>query len=163
MESKNKQNDITTEIIEFETPDSSRASRVVLLVFIILSFVLPIVGTVFVSIYMGFKLGIIFTYLIFWATGYYFLKLYLWSKYGKEKLILENEKISYTADYKLFKGNKREVDSKNFKIEVLESFDGSKQYGTLKLADNNVTIETVINVSVSDLFEIKSKIQKYYA
>lgn len=163
MKSKTNRADTTKEIIEFETPDSSRASRVVLLVFIILSFALPIVGTVFVSIYFGLKLGIIFSYLIFWATGYYFLKLYLWSKYGKEKLILENEKIAYIADYKLFKGNKREVYSKQFKIEVLESFDDSKQYGTLTLTDNKSTIETVINIPVIDLFEIKRKIKNYYA
>lgn len=163
MESKNKQNDITTEIIEFETPNSSRASRVVLLVFTILSFVLPIVGTVFISIYMGFKLGLILSYLIFWATGIYFLKLYLWSKFGKEKLILEPEKIIYIADYKLFRGNMREVYSKQFKIEVLESFDENKKYGTLMLTDNNATIETVINVPVVDLFEIKKKIKKFYA
>jgi len=163
MESKNKQNDIITEIIEFETPDSSRASRIVLFIFIILSFVLPIVGTVFVSIYMGFKLGIILSYLIFWATGIYFLKLYLWSKFGKEKLMLEPEKIIYIADYKLFKGNMREVYSKQFKIEVLESFDENKEYGTLMLTDNNATIETVINLPVVDLFEIKKKIEKFYA
>ena len=163
MESKNKQNDIITEIIEFETPDSSRASRIVLFIFIILSFVLPIVGTVFVSIYMGFKLGIILSYLIFWATGIYFLKLYLWSKFGKEKLMLEPEKIIYIADYKLFKGNMREVYSKQFKIEVLESFDGNKEYGTLMVTDNNATIETVINLPVVDLFEIKKKIEKFYA
>jgi hypothetical protein len=91
------------------------------------------------------------------------LKLYLWNKHGKEILSLKRDKINYHADYKMFIGNKREINSDTVKIEYLKSADEKENFGTLKLLNDNAIIETVIKLPLNDLERIKDKIIKYYA
>ena len=107
--------------------------------------------------------AIIITYIIFGLSGYFFLKLYLWNKHGKEILYLKRDKINYHADYKIFRGNKREINSDGVKIEYLESVEEKESFGTLKLSNDNAIIETVIKLTLNDLGRIKNKINEYYA
>lgn len=47
---------------------------------------------------------------------WYFFKLYLWYRGGKEIFIIEKHKIRYFSDYKLFKQNKKEYSFNDFSM-----------------------------------------------
>jgi len=160
MEGKVKIHD---ETIVINSDANSLAPRIILLVLTTISFLIPIVATIFAILILELKPAIIITYIIFGLSGYFFLKLYLWNKHGKEILSLKRDKINYHADYKIFIGNKREINSDAVKIEYLESVEEKENFGTLKLSNDNAIIETVIKLTLNDLERIKNKINKYYA
>jgi hypothetical protein len=154
---------IHEETIIINSDASSLAPRIILLVLTTISFLIPIVATVFAVLILELKPAILITYIIFGLSGRFFLKLYLWNKHGKEILSLKRDKINYHADYKMFIGNKREINSDTVKIEYLESAEEKENFGTLKLLNDNAIIETVIKLPLNDLDRIKDKIIKYYA
>lgn len=160
MEEKVKIHD---ETIVINSDANSLAPRIILLALTTISFLIPIVATIVAILILELKPAIIITYLIFGLSGYFFLKLYLWNKYGKEILSLKRDKINYHADYKIFIGNRREIDSDAVKIEYLESVEEKEIFGTLKLSNDNAIIETVIKLPLNDLERIKNKINGYYA
>lgn len=154
--------DNSSNIITFKSPSSSLLSRIILLIFMTISFLIPILATLFAILFMEFKPAILITYLLFGASGYFFLKLYLWNKFGKENLILLADKIVYTADYKLFKGNRKEINSAQIKIEIIQSIEDEK-LGTLKFTNDEAYIESVVRVPVYELIEIKTNLEKLYS
>jgi hypothetical protein len=160
MEEKVK---IHNETIAINSDASSLAPRIILLVLTTISFLIPIAATIVAILILELKPVIIITYIIFGLSGYFFLKLYLWNKHGKEILSLKRDKINYHADYKIFIGNKREINSDAVKIEYLESVEEKENFGTLKLSNDNAIIKTVIKLSLNDLERIKNKINEYYA
>lgn len=160
MEEKVKIHD---ETIVINSDANSLAPRIILLALTTISFLIPIGATIVAILILELKPAIIITYLIFGLSGYFFLKLYLWNKYGKEILSLKRDKINYHADYKIFIGNRREIDSDAVKIEYLESVEEKEIFGTLKLSNDNAIIETVIKLPLNDLERIKNKINGYYA
>lgn len=160
MEEKVKIHD---ETIVINSDANSLAPRIILLVLTTISFLIPIVATIVAILILELKPAIIITYIIFGLSGYFFLKLYLWNKHGKEILSLKRDKINYHADYKLFIGNKREINSDAVKIEYLESVEKKENFGTLKLSNDNEIIETVIKLTLDDLERIKDKINEYYS
>jgi hypothetical protein len=160
MEEKVK---IHNETIAINSEASSLAPRIILLVLTTISFLIPIAATIFAILILELKPAILITYIIFGLSGYFFLKLYLWNKHGKEILSLKRDKINYHADYKIFIGNKREINSDAVKIEYLESVEEKENFGTLKLSNDNAIIETVIKLPLNDLERIKNKINEYYA
>ena len=153
----------TPSIISVETLQSSRLSILILQILIVIFLLIPITATIFAKLMLELKPAILFTYLIFWATGYYFLKLYLWNKYGKEIFYLEKEKLIYIADYRLFKGNKKVITSKDIKIQIQNTEGEIANLGTLTISDGNLTIESVLKVPINELVELKNVIEKYYA
>ena len=160
MEEKVKIHD---ETIVINSDTNSLTPRIILLVLTTISFLIPIVATIVAILIWELKPAIIITYIIFGLSGYFFLKLYLWNKHGKEILFLKRDKINYHADYKIFIGNKREINSDAVKIEYLESVEEKKEnFGTLKLSNDNAIIETVIQLTLNDLERIKNKINEYY-
>lgn len=159
MEGKVKIND---ETIVINSDASSLAPRIVLLVLTTISFLIPIVATLVAILIFELKPAIIITYIIFGLSGRFSLKLYLWNKHGKEILSLKRDKINYHADYKMFIGNKREINSDAVKIDYLESAEEKENFGRLKLSNNNAIIETVIILPLNDLERIKDKITNYY-
>ncbi len=160
MEEKVKIHD---EIIVINSGTSSLASRIILLVLTTISFLIPIVATIIAILILELTPAILIAYIICGLSGFFFLKLYLWNKHGKEILSLKQDKINYHADYKMFIGNKREINSDAVEIEYLESVEEKENFGTLKLSNDNAIIETVIKLPLNDLNRIKDKINKYYA
>ena len=154
---------IYDDTIVINSEANSFAPRIILLVLTTISFLIPIVATIVAILILELKPAIIITYVIFGFSGYFFLKLYLWNKHGKEILYLKRDKINYHADYKIFIGNKREINSDAVKIEFLESVEKKEKFGTLKLSNDNAIIETVIKLTLNDLERIKDKINEYYA
>jgi len=154
---------IYEETIIINSEASSLAPRIILFILTTISFLIPIVATIIAILILELKPAILITYIIFGLSGRFFLKLYLWNKHGKEILSLKRDKINYHADYKMFIGNKREINSDKVKIEYLKSTDEKEIFGTLKLLNDNAIIETVIKLPLTDLERIKDKIIKYYA
>ncbi|NQU32193.1 MAG: hypothetical protein HQ521_03075 [Bacteroidetes bacterium] len=153
----------TPGIMTIEVLQSSKISSLILQILISISFLIPIGATIFLVITFELKPAILITYVIFWATGYYFLKLYLWNKYGKEIIYLEKENVICVADYKLFKGNRREISANNIKIKIQNSKGEIENLGTLVISDGNINIDSVIEVPINELVELKYRIEKYYA
>lgn len=95
MEEKVKIHD---ETIVINSDANSLAPRIILLVLTTISFLIPIVATIVAILILELKPAIIITYIIFGLSGYFFLKLYLWNKHGKEIISLKRDKINYHAD-----------------------------------------------------------------
>lgn len=150
-------------LISIESPQSSRASRIVLLVFMIIFFVIPIAATIVSAIHSTFHPAIIITYIIFGLSGRFFLKLFLWNKYGKEYLSMETDKIVYEADYRYFRGNRREVEVDGMNIGIQEVYDPNENIGVLTITDKYTEIRTAVKLLVSDLEILKEKIENNYA
>ena len=131
--------------------------KLVLALLIVVSFLIPPAATV-VSIQHDIRLniGIVVSYLLFWGIGIYFIRVLLWNSYGKEVLILEKDELNYYADYKLFRDNKKTLKRIDLKIEIIELIIGKEKKGTLIF---NNSIETVIKLPISELNEVKEKIE----
>lgn len=98
--------------ISIESKRIGLLARSILSVLIIISYLVPFSVFFFIQ---ELEIGItyIFTLIIFWGGGTYFLRLLLWNIYGKEVYIVKRYSLSYYYDYKYFKDNKRSVKSES--------------------------------------------------
>ncbi|MDQ2180776.1 hypothetical protein [Marinifilum sp. D714] len=148
--------------ITFNSPRSSRFSRIVLQSFMILFFAIPIFATVSTAVLLGeVSPAIVIFYIIFGLCGYYFLRLFLWNKHGKEILYLEHRKISYEADYKMFKSNKVEICNEDLTVEVNPVM-ANEKLATFKFISESQSIETVVKVPIEELEILKKEIEAVY-
>ncbi|WP_321297290.1 hypothetical protein [Marinifilum fragile] len=148
--------------ITFNSPRSSRFSRIVLQSFMILFFAIPIFATVSTAVLLGeVSPAIVIFYIIFGLCGYYFLRLFLWNKHGKEILYLEHRKISYEADYKMFKSNKVEICNEDLTVEVNPVM-ANEKLATFKFISESQNIETVVKVPIEELEILKKEIEAVY-
>lgn len=69
----------------------------------IFMFLMPILVIVFIIKELSF--GVVMSGLLAWLIAGYFVKLYLWNRYGKEVFIIKKKKIEVYNDYKYFKEN----------------------------------------------------------
>ncbi len=149
--------------IIFTSPQASRFSRIVLQFFTIFFFVLPILSTFGAMLLIGeLSFGFVIFYIMFGLSGYYFLRLFLWNKYGKELIFLEKEKIIYEADYKLFKDNKTEINTNTLIIEIKQCNISNEKFGTLLLKGEEQNIETIVQAPLNEIESLKEKIEKLY-
>lgn len=143
------------------SPQSSRISRIILQVFSWIFFALPVLSTIFSVVLIGeVSPAIVIFYIIFGLCGYFFLKLFLWNKYGKEIISLNSSQITYEADYKLFRANKVILNTKNLTITI-NSFDTDK--GTFTFESEDGKIETVVKTSLANTNILKEKIESIYS
>ncbi|NOU61374.1 hypothetical protein [Marinifilum caeruleilacunae] len=148
--------------ITFNSPQSSRFSRIVLQTFMILFFTIPVLSTILVAITIGeVSPAIVIFYIVFGLCGYYFLRLFLWNKYGKEMIYLDTRKITYEADYKMFKSNKVEISEEDIEVEVNPVYSNEK-LATLKFKSESQNIETVVKVPIEELEILKKEIEAVY-
>jgi len=68
-------------------------------------FLLPFIVTIFLI--KGLSIGGMISWLLSWFISAFFLKLYLWNKYGEEIFIIKNNKLEVYNNYKIFKENHR--------------------------------------------------------
>jgi hypothetical protein len=134
----------------------------VLQFFMVIFFAIPITITVFTVITSTFQPGILLTYGVFGFSGFFFLKLFLWNKYGIEHLYLSADSIVYEADYKMFRGNRREVSTADLEIIILNPGNANVRHPVLVATDGNARIETVSNVPIDELVELKKRIEAFY-
>ena len=122
----------------------------VLSVFMIIGFILPLISTVFmISNGDGLKMGIIIVYIIGWLSGIYLLKLTLWNLFGKEHIQFSKNSITYHADYKWFKGPIKTMVLDNLTVSTYEDPNTKKGNKKLKFISKDTEIKSVIQLPES--------------
>lgn len=88
------------------------------LIFIVIAgvfmFIMPIIVILTLSIEI--TIGPILTCILAWTISGYFIRLYLWNKYGQEVFIIEKNSLKVHYDYKYFKDNSAAYTFKKLKI-----------------------------------------------
>lgn len=77
-------------------------------------FLTPIITIVTLKI--DFTFGSILVVFVAWYISFYFIRLFLWNKYGEEVITLQKNKIEIYYDYKYFVDNKRVYDFERVKL-----------------------------------------------
>jgi hypothetical protein len=108
------------------------------------------------------RIGIAFSFILCWGIGFYLLRVTLWNSIGREILTLDPEKISYIADYRLFKDGRQEIKTKFLKTEIIYEDEPNKPFGRLRLSNESTSIETVLQTTITELEEIRNEIKTRY-
>lgn len=137
--------------------------RAVLSFVLVILFLFPLVVTFLVLVFGdGPHVGIAFSYLFFWGIGFYVLRIILWNSFGREILELSPDKISYVADYKYFKDGRKEIGTDELQIEIGLEYTDSDQLGRLQLINGSESIESVLQMDISELEELRRKLLVHY-
>lgn len=137
--------------------------RIVLTLILIILTLIPLAATFFVLTYGdGPHIGIVFSFILFWGVGFYLLRLTLWNSVGREILNLEPKRISYIADYRLFKDGRQEISTTDLETEIIYEDEPNNPLGRLSLKNKTTSIETVIQTRIAELEELKKEIKTRY-
>lgn len=154
---------INPDRIEIDHVNTPRAIRAILTLILAICVLIPILVTYFAFAKGdGPHFGLFVSFLIFWGLGVYLLRILLWNTYGKEIITLEQDKISYLADYKYFKDGLKELKIKNLDIQIIYEDSMDIHVGRLRILNQESEIETVLKSSLTDLELIKEKIIARY-
>lgn len=120
---------------------SRHKSIIILLIFAIISFCIPIVVFIaLVSVGENAIMGLFVSAIICWLTAWYLFRLYLWNKFGQEVYIFEKNKLTSYYNYKYFKDKYKEIDFD--RVEISFYYDG----------DIFAVGEGVLSEDISDLY-----------
>lgn len=108
------------------------------------------------------SIGIAFSFIICWGVGFFLLRVTLWNSGGREILTLDPEKISYIADYTLFKDGRQEITTEDLETEIIYEDEPNKPFGRLRLRNESTSIETVLQTTITELEEIRNEIKTRY-
>ena len=137
--------------------------RVVLTLILSILILIPLAVTFFVLTFGdGPHIGIAISYIICWGLGFYLLRVILWNSVGREILTLDPEKITYLADYKLFKDGRQEITTKDLETEIIYEDEPNQPFGRLRLKSKSTSIETVLQTTIAELEELKKEIKTRY-
>lgn len=91
--------------------------------------------------------------------GFYLLRIALWNGYGKELIKLENQNVTYQADYKIFKSKKLCFKLEDLNIELIPS---KKQRNTshLLIRSQERHVQTSISMSSETLLAFRDLVLK---
>lgn len=160
---KNKQFNIDDNQLIISTRKSPIFIRIVLTTFLVLIASIPIAVTIFVlKSGEGPFIGIVFSFLLCWGIGFYLLKLTLWNSVGREILSMETDKISYVADYRLFKDGRKEIEIKDLETELIHEEQSDNPLGRLRLRTKSNSLETVLQMTISEVEELRKEIKMRY-
>lgn len=129
--------------------------RVFMFSFAFLFFLMPLTGIfVYMSFGNRFHIGFLFGLFFFGIMGFYLLRIALWNTYGKEIISLNQNKISYSADYGWFKDGEKqkEIDEVNM-FSFRQIGYEEEQKGTLVIG-NTDPILCVTKMSIDELQEL---------
>ena len=116
---------------------------------------MPIVVT-YVLFYSGLTIGILISYAFFWGIGFFILRFVLWNTYGQEVITFKRDRITYYADFKLFKDGLRTIKNREITYEIFEEI---KEKGRLIIENETEKIETSIKIPIKDLLILIEKIK----
>ncbi|WP_100894259.1 hypothetical protein [Cellulophaga sp. RHA19] len=137
--------------------------RIVLTLFLTILTLIPLAATFFVLTYGdGPHIGIVFSFILCWGVGFYLLRITLWNSVGREVLNLEAKRISYMTDYRLFKDRRQEISTTDLETEIIYEDEPNNPVDRLRLKNNTAVIETVIQVKIAELEELKKEIKTRY-
>lgn len=160
---KQNQIEINGSQLTISTKKAPLFIRIVLTLILFILTLIPLAVTFFVLTYGdGPHIGIAFSYLLCWGVGFYLLRVTLWNSVGREILTLDPEKISYIADYRLFKYGRQEIPIKDLETEIIYEDEPNKPIGRLRLKSTTSSIETAIQATIAELEELKNEIKTRY-
>ncbi len=160
LKMKQKQIEIDGLQLTISTKKAPLFIRIVLTLILCILTLIPIAATFFILIYGdGPHIGIAFSFILCWGIGFYLLRVILWNAVGREILILAPEKISYIADYLLFKDARQEIPTKDLGIEIIYE---DEPAGRLRLKSKSTSIETVLQTPIAELEELKNELKTRY-
>ena len=138
----------------------------------IMFFVLPISIMIALSADIGF--GSMLVCLFTWIIAWYFVRLFLWNKYGKEVFAISQNELIHYNDYRLYKDNytsyqytKYEVlyfvDNIGFSISGKasivddDSFLGFDIDGKIIISNKKIALNDILEISLAIEFDRLSK------
>lgn len=99
--------------------EASKGALTLLKLLSLFSIIIPIVVlTYLLQLSAGLPLGFFVSCIIFMLAFCYFMRLYLWNKYGKEVFIIDKNSFVVYYDYKYFKDNYRKYHCDTISILV---------------------------------------------
>lgn len=148
-------------ILELNSPGNAKKKTAanVILFLAILTFIMPVLALFLLLIPGGF--GISFSHFIilaiFWALGFYLIRLVLWNKCGKEVFMVSKGRFIHYNDYKYFKDNYKEIElTKHTRWEMLTECDidspGEVSLMQLRIDDVMIVSHRLIPVAVIQKF-----------
>ena len=160
---KQKQIEISGSQLTIFTKKTPVFIRIVLTLILTILTLIPLAATFFVLTYGdGPHIGIAFSFILCWGVGFYLLRVTLWNSVGREILKLEPKKISYIADYRLFKDGRQEISTTDLETEIIYEDEPNKPIGRLRLKNKTTSIETVIQTKITELEELEKEIKTCY-
>ncbi|MBP4138406.1 hypothetical protein [Flavobacterium geliluteum] len=127
--------------------------RLVLYIITFLSVFLPLSGFILnILDGDGFKfLNIVFL-LVFGLISFFMLRISLWNTYGKEIIILSENKLTYIADYKWFKDKIKEFNFEKIHFTLNKvGYEEEKKAVLIINFENGAVLETVTKIDSKDL------------
>lgn len=109
---ENLQNDYLK--LEIRTSPINMFALGILLVIGLFCFIIPISILLIPALEIG--IGFVITLILFWGSSIFFIRNFLWNKYGKEVYEIGKSNLDYYYDYRLFKDNVKKVNLDNLKI-----------------------------------------------
>lgn len=145
---------------------SKRGPLLILIVLFLLTLFLallpPTIIVANVILGKGFHFGYLFAFVICWLPAYHLLKILLWNIAGKEVFKLSKNQIQYTAHYKFFIDGQKSISNDKLVFEGLNGHSESSTLQRIRISDAHHSIESVLEVPLTDLAEIERKIKSYY-
>ncbi|HTF03775.1 MAG TPA: hypothetical protein VK826_07100 [Bacteroidia bacterium] len=152
----------TPAVLTVFTRETPKSIRIILGVIVLSALLAPIVATISIlASGSGLKFGLIVSYIISWAVGYYLLRVILWNTYGKEILTVEQDKFSYYCDYKYFKDAVKEIKTDQLQIEIIKS-GAQNELGVMHFTHSTEKIEMILAVPLVDLSPVEGQIREIY-
>lgn len=108
----------------------------------------------------GLQIAYFISIFIFWLMGIFLLRSALWNTYGQEVIVFNVDSINYQPDYGKFKGNKKEIKNENIIFTYRKIGFEEEQLGNLVIANKEEKIETAVKLSLDQLDELISYLQK---
>lgn len=143
---------------------SALAARAFLWFLIAFCSLLPVVVTITqIAIGNGLHFGLFVMFLLFWGMAFILFRAVIWNTYGREIIELSDNTISYTADYKFFKGNQRTFNVEETGFQTDEFFESKnvKNY-TLAFKTSDQPFNTALNLDADEFCKIVKELEKRY-
>lgn len=155
--------------LEIRRRERNNASINFLLILTIIGYALPvIVFCIFVADGDPPAFGFLFSLLIFWGISTFFLRLYLWNKYGKEIFIITKNSLTHYFDYKLFKDNRKDIRYINLNIlyasdSQQEGDDPDREEGLIIFEiDNNEQLISKDGIPMKEIIKIHRTVNEIF-
>ena len=119
-------------IIEIHNKKVSIALVIVVSLFSLLGFLIPIAITVLY--FDRLKFGTLFSYITLWSVSFFLFKLVLWNLFGREVFMFKQGSVQYYCDYGIFKTNSRLLQGQSISILYIDG-NAIKKISTAMQAD----------------------------
>lgn len=151
--------------IKIRSEKKSKSSLNFLLIFSIIAFCLPVLFFILaLSLYdnaVGF--GFLISIILFWGSGLFTLKMFLWNRFGEEEYIFSNNKLTYIFNYRFFKSKPQELDYSSVEFGYHRQENNSELFAlSFDHPENGVNNDVYFVIRVDENETLKSTIPVQY-